>query len=406
MVNIAMPKIVAPVKALGVEVCGGTAKPLASRKASGRRRRRGPGSRLRAGAPRGRRAGARPRAGRSRSRLRPSAATGRSARPGPARRRGRRPLACYSAPRPGGCARPRRPGRATISRRLLAPAPSKSLTPVAVSTSIPRERVQVRRAALLDQPALGDDRHPVADQLDLAQQVRVEQNGDVAAAQLFEQVAHDPPAHRVQRAGRLVEQEQARRSEQRLGDAEPLLHPLGHRLHPRAGGVAPARPARAARRAPLAPPGEPQSRWGSPSSLVGRAPTGEAEQLGEVPDRGARLGASRRAGRTPRCCRRSGAPGRRRSWSGSTFRPRWARAGQAAPRRRARDRRRPVLPCRRRTYAGRGGKDRRHQAGASIFGKSGGTRSTSGRRGGSRARPARASPRRAPRAAVSLVCGR
>ena len=50
------------------------------------------------------------------------------------------------------------------------------------------------------------------------------------AAQLLEQLAHRPAAHGVERARRLVEQEQPRRSDQRLRDPEPLLHPLRHRL--------------------------------------------------------------------------------------------------------------------------------------------------------------------------------
>ena len=66
------------------------------------------------------------------------------------------------------------------------------------------------RAARRHQLAAVDDRDAVADELDLGEQVRVEQHRDAAAAQLDEQLAHVAPAGRVQRAGRLVEQQQPR----------------------------------------------------------------------------------------------------------------------------------------------------------------------------------------------------
>ena len=64
------------------------------------------------------------------------------------------------------------------------------------------------RAALGQQLAAVDDRDAVADLLDLAEQVGVQQHGDAAAAQLDEQVADDPPPDRVERARGLVEQQQ------------------------------------------------------------------------------------------------------------------------------------------------------------------------------------------------------
>src|SRR2546425_6894530 len=54
--------------------------------------------------------------------------------------------------------------------------------------------------------ALAQDHDPVADELDLAEQVRVEEDGDTAAAQLLEQPAHDPAADRIEPTRRLVEE--------------------------------------------------------------------------------------------------------------------------------------------------------------------------------------------------------
>ena len=79
--------------------------------------------------------------------------------------------------------------------------------------------------------------------------MRVEQHGHAAALELQQQVAHDPAADRVECARRLVEHQQARRADQRLGDPQALLHPLRHGAHARARRVGQARPARAARAA-------------------------------------------------------------------------------------------------------------------------------------------------------------
>ena len=93
-----------------------------------------------------------------------------------------------------------------------------------------------RPAQLLRRPggdhlAAGDDRHAVAHQLDLRQQVRVQQHGHAAVAQVLEQPPHGAPAGRVERARRLVEQQHARAADHRLRDPEPLLHALRHRAH-------------------------------------------------------------------------------------------------------------------------------------------------------------------------------
>ena len=146
----------------------------------------------------------------------------------------------------------------------------------------PRRRPrQLVRRARRDGAAAGDDRDPVADELDLAEQVRVQQDRDAAAAQLLEELADDPPAGRVQGARRLVEQEEPRLADQRLGDPEPLLHPLRHRLDPRRARlreadqleqVARARPRR--RRTARGAGAARAARRRSPSRGSGTAPRG------------------------------------------------------------------------------------------------------------------------------------
>ena len=60
--------------------------------------------------------------------------------------------------------------------------------------------------------------------------MRVEEDRDAAAAQLLEQQPNRAPAHRIERARRLVEQQDARPADKRLRNPEPLLHALRHRL--------------------------------------------------------------------------------------------------------------------------------------------------------------------------------
>ena len=111
-----------------------------------------------------------------------------------------------------------------------------------------------------------------------------------ALAQPDQQVADGAPPGRIERARRLVEQQQAGRADERLREAEPLLHALRHRADPAPGHVReldeleqlpPLR--RAAGRA-----GEVLVQA---QHLVRRAPVGEAEQLGEIAEPGVRLGA-------------------------------------------------------------------------------------------------------------------
>jgi hypothetical protein len=86
------------------------------------------------------------------------------------------------------------------------------------------------RRALGHDGAAEQDHHAVADELDLAQQVRVEQHRGAAAPKLLEQQPDGPAADRVESARRLVEEQERRRADQGLRDSEPLLHALRHLL--------------------------------------------------------------------------------------------------------------------------------------------------------------------------------
>ena len=114
-----------------------------------------------------------------------------------------------------------------------------------------------------------------------------------AALQLLQQLPHGAPADRVECARRLVQQEQRRRSDQRLRDAEALLHALRHRLDPAVARVGQADQLEQLGALGLAAAGarEPLVQR---EQLVRRVPAGEAKQLGEVahlPPRVERAGA-------------------------------------------------------------------------------------------------------------------
>jgi hypothetical protein len=148
---------------------------------------------------------------------------------------------------------------------------------------------QVLRPAGGNDPSAREDHDPVADELDLAEQVRVEQNADLTPAQLLEQRANGSAARRVERARRLVEEQHRRRAHQSLRDAEPLLHALRHLVHAHLAGlrepdeleqVSPLLLAARRRDEPLM----------QAEHLVGRVPPREAEELREVAERGPRRG--------------------------------------------------------------------------------------------------------------------
>src|SRR5205823_112732 len=72
--------------------------------------------------------------------------------------------------------------------------------------------------------AAEQDDDAVTDELDLAQQVRVEQHGDAAPLQLLEQRPHGTPPNRIEGARRFVEKQQPRRPDERLGDPARAPH--------------------------------------------------------------------------------------------------------------------------------------------------------------------------------------
>ncbi len=80
-----------------------------------------------------------------------------------------------------------------------------------------------------------DDRHPVAELLDLGQQVAREHHRDPLVGQPPDQQAHVPHAARIEAGGRLVEQQQLRIAQQRGGDSEPLAHAVRVAPDPIAG---------------------------------------------------------------------------------------------------------------------------------------------------------------------------
>ena len=141
--------------------------------------------------------------------------------------------------------RRRRPRSATVNQ-----SPSRVSAPAGAPAGPRRGRRRAVEAqpqlALAEQlgeragggdPALVEDDHPVADPLDLADQVRVEQHGDAARLQRQHDVADVDPAERVERAGRLVEDDELRPGDQGDGQPEALLHALGEPADPVAGAV-------------------------------------------------------------------------------------------------------------------------------------------------------------------------
>ena len=126
--------------------------------------------------------------------------------------------------------------------------------------------------------------------------MRVEQHGDAAAAEVLEQHAHGAAPDRVERRGRLVEQQQARLADERLRDAESLLHALRHAVDAPVGGVGERDELEQplALRSTAARAGEPLVQL---EHLVRRVPAGEAEELCEVAERRARGTRAR-----PRAC--------------------------------------------------------------------------------------------------------
>ncbi len=206
------------------------------------------------------------------------------------------------------------------ARRLFARGVREPPRPVRRLDLHPAVAAELARRARPDQLAASDDRHAVAHELDLRQQVRVEQHRDALATQVLEQPPHGAPPGGVERARRLVEQQQPRAADHRLRDPEPLLHALRHRADTGVGrlGQPDGGEQSLALGGAAVGAGEPLVHA---EQLVGAQPIGEAEQLGEIAERPVRLG---RAGRSAGDL--GGAGGRGHEAAGDLHERRLARA--------------------------------------------------------------------------------
>ncbi len=128
---------------------------------------------------------------------------------------------------------------------------------------------QLGEGARCGDPSPVEDDHPVADPLDLADQVRVEQHRDAPRLQLQHDVAHVGAAERVQRAGRLVQDHELRPGHQGDRQPEALLHPLREAAHAGRRRVRPGRRGPGSRAAPARSPSIPDSRtWRASTSAA------------------------------------------------------------------------------------------------------------------------------------------
>ena len=163
---------------------------------------------------------------------------------------------------------------------------------------------EVGELALDDEPAVIEDPDPVADPLDVGEDVGREQHGRLATERRDE-VEDVPPALRVEGADRLVEDDDGRPMDERARRS-------------RAAGA--SRPSRSPRGGPRPTPGRSRSSASVDGPLERRAvePVQPAQERAAArgrsssrtragPARGSRAGAARRAGPPRRRCRRRAA---------------------------------------------------------------------------------------------------
>src|SRR5579885_3060597 len=79
----------------------------------------------------------------------------------------------------------------------------------------------------LDYLAGSATRYAITGYFHFAQQLRIQQNRRSALALLFNDIAHEPPTERIEAGSRLIQKQQPGVIQQRLGQANPLQHPLG-----------------------------------------------------------------------------------------------------------------------------------------------------------------------------------
>ncbi|COZ37787.1 Uncharacterised protein [Mycobacterium tuberculosis] len=82
-----------------------------------------------------------------------------------------------------------------------------------------------------DDPAVDDERHPVAQLVGGGHVVRGEKDRAAARLQVHDDVLDLAGVHRVQPGGGLVEEQQLRVVDQRPGEGQPHLHALGVLAH-------------------------------------------------------------------------------------------------------------------------------------------------------------------------------
>ena len=101
------------------------------------------------------------------------------------------------------------------------------------ATRTPRTGEQLLQIPARHNATAVHDGHPIADALDLGEQVRVQEDRDASIAQPADDRANVVAADGIERRRGLVEQHELRPAQQ--SDAEPkaLLHPLGERTRPR-----------------------------------------------------------------------------------------------------------------------------------------------------------------------------
>ena len=92
-----------------------------------------------------------------------------------------------------------------------------------------------------DEPAVVEDRHVVADALDIVEDVGGVEDRRLALERLHE-LEDVLATDRVERRDRLVEQDHGRSPDERLGDAEALAHAAGIRRRAAVGGIGEADP--------------------------------------------------------------------------------------------------------------------------------------------------------------------
>src|ERR1019366_9496044 len=90
---------------------------------------------------------------------------------------------------------------------------------------------QFRRASYFYQPPIVQDADTMADQLDLGQQMRTQEDGLAGAVGFQQKLSHRNPRQRIERRSWLVENQQLGIVDERLGQSDALPHAAGELAH-------------------------------------------------------------------------------------------------------------------------------------------------------------------------------